>query len=78
VIYYCQINQTYICNYHEHTCILTVFSLILRGNASPCLMQLVLVNCAVRARRDASSVPGPYYYSDPFEAGVKVYLILSF
>jgi hypothetical protein len=37
-----------------------------------------LTKCAVRARPDASSVPGSCCYSDPFEAGVKVYLILSF
>ena len=31
----------------------------------------MVVNCVVRARLNASSVPGPYYHSSPFEAGVK-------
>lgn len=30
------------------------------------------VKCAVRARLNANSVPGPFFYSDLFEAGVKV------
>ncbi|CAC5415835.1 unnamed protein product [Mytilus coruscus] len=31
----------------------------------------MVVKCAIRARLDANSVPGPYFYSDLFEAGVK-------
>ncbi|XP_052071137.1 uncharacterized protein LOC127709569 [Mytilus californianus] len=31
----------------------------------------MVVKCAVRARLDANSVPGPYFYSELFEAGVK-------